>query len=87
MVNFILQILSIGSLILSAATAQSSNVTTAATAANASVAQVPLGTRAVFGLGEQWMQLNSIYIGFLPDWSRETPIDINRALGKSVAIV
>jgi hypothetical protein len=31
---------------------------------------VPLGTRAHHGLGEDWMQVNSIYIGFLPDWSR-----------------
>jgi hypothetical protein len=31
---------------------------------------IPLGTRAHHGLGEDWMQVNSIYIGFLPDWSR-----------------
>lgn len=31
---------------------------------------VPLGTRAHHGLGDDWMQVNSIYIGFLPDWSR-----------------
>jgi len=48
---------------------------------------VPLGTRAVFGLQQTWMQKNSIYIGFLPDWSRESPIDINRELGKAMAIV
>lgn len=29
----------------------------------------------------------SIYIGVLPDWSREGPIQVNRALGKAVAIV
>lgn len=33
------------------------------------------------------MQVNSIYIGFLPDWSRENPIDINVRLGKSMAII
>jgi len=33
------------------------------------------------------MQVNSIYIGFLPDWSRENPIDINRELGKAMAII
>ena len=30
----------------------------------------PLGTRAHHGLGQDWMQKNSLYIGFLPDWSR-----------------
>lgn len=47
----------------------------------------PLGTRAVFGLPKDGMQVNSIYIGFLPDWSKESPIDINRALGKTASIV
>lgn len=58
-----------------------------ATASNSSSSVVPLGTRAVFGLGKDWMQKNSIYIGFLPDWSRESPVDINRNLGKAMAIV
>lgn len=48
---------------------------------------VPLGTRARFGLQPSWMQVNSIYVGFLPDWRRENPIDINKELGKSMAIM
>jgi len=33
------------------------------------------------------MQKNSIYVGVLPDWSREGPLQVNRALGKSFSII
>jgi hypothetical protein len=33
------------------------------------------------------VQHNSIYIGVLPDWAVEGPIEINRALGKTISII
>lgn len=65
---------------------QASSTSSGSGAAN-STAPRPLGTRAHHGLQADWMQVNSIYIGFLPDWSRENPIDINVRLGKSMAII
>lgn len=68
---------------------QSNNTssTTATSGPSASATTRPLGTRAHHGLTQDGMQVNSIYVGFLPDWSRESPIGVNKALGREMAVI
>lgn len=74
--------------ILSFLTLASSQSPSASTSASVNTSSVrPLGTRAHHGLKADGMQKNSIYVGVLPDWAHQSPISINQALGKSIAII
>ncbi|KAM0755445.1 hypothetical protein T439DRAFT_295394 [Meredithblackwellia eburnea MCA 4105] len=40
-----------------------------------------------FGLPGNGLHKEGIHIGFLPDWSHEGPLDINRALGGGISVI
>lgn len=46
-----------------------------------------LSSQNVFGLPPNGLLKNNIHIGALPDWSRENPSHLSRALGKGISII